>query len=118
MYCIQVDEASFLRTQASLSEDLASNITAEFNIDWSQVQYDDLSKPLYSGTAAMLKISADYRTGFIPVTIIAQANYWAASYTTNQWSDARQVYINASEAIVTSTHTPGWRLTVSFLTSL
>jgi len=74
----------------------------KFGIDWTRAQYDDLLKPLYSGIAAMLKIAAHHRSTDIPVTVSGQARYWATSYTINTWTNAIQVYIDASVTVSTS----------------
>lgn len=97
----QVDEASFRQTKRGLSAVLEDNIEDKFGIDWTQAQYSDLSKPLYSGIAAMLKIAAHYASTDIPVTIRGQANYWATSYTVNTWTNAIQVYVDASATVAT-----------------
>jgi len=97
-----VDERSFNETQRTLSATLNGSIKAEFDIDWTRAQYDDLSKPLYSGIAAMLKITAYYTSSSIPVTVSDQARYWATSYTVNTWTNATEVYTNASLAVATS----------------
>jgi len=85
-----------------LSVALKDSIEVEFDIDWTRAQYDDLSKPLYSGIAAMLKIAAHYTSSSIPVTVSDQARYWAASYTVNTWTNAIQVYTSASLAVASS----------------
>jgi len=76
----------------------------EFGIDWSKAQYDDLSKPLYSGIAARLKIAAYYRYSYsdIPQSVGDQASYWALSYTVNTWTNAIEVYTKASADVVDS----------------
>jgi len=97
-----VDEFNFNVTQRTLSATLNGSIKAEFDIDWTQAQYDNLSKPLYSGIAAMLKITTYYTILSIPVTVSDQARYWATSYTVNTWTNATEVYTNASLAVATS----------------
>jgi len=87
-----VDEASFRSTQASLSAALKYNILDKFGVDWTQTQYEDLSKPLHSGIAAMLKIAKHYGSTDIPQSVASQASYWASSYTINTWTDAIYVY--------------------------
>jgi len=87
-----VDEASFRSTQASLSAALKDNIRDKFGVDWTQTQYEDLSKPLHSGIAAMLKIAKHYGSTDIPQSVASQASYWASSYTINTWTDAIYVY--------------------------
>ena len=87
-----MDEASFRSTQASLSAALKDNIRDKFGVDWTQTQYEDLSKPLHSGIAAMLKIAKHYGSTDIPQSVASQASYWASSYTINTWTDAIYVY--------------------------
>jgi len=98
----QVDEASFRSTQASLSAALKDNIRDKFGVDWTQTQYEDLSKPLHSGIAAMLKIAKHYGSTDIPQSVASQASYWASSYTINTWTDAIYVYTKASDAVANS----------------
>jgi len=97
-----VDEASFRSTQASLSAALKYNILDKFGVDWTQTQYEDLSKPLHSGIAAMLKIAKHYGSTDIPQSVASQARYWASSYTVNTWTDAIYVYTKASDAVANS----------------
>jgi len=98
----QVDEASFRSTKANLPAALKDNIRDKFDIDWTQTQYEDLSKPLHSGIAAMLKIAKHYDSTDIPQSVASQATYWASSYTVNTWTDATYVYTKASNAIANS----------------
>jgi len=99
---LQVDETSFLSTQSALSVLMKDSIKRAFGVDWTQARYSDLRKPLYSGIAAMLKITAyhDARTWGIPQSIVNQANYWIAAYTVNTWINARQVYVTASRKLL------------------
>ena len=97
-----MDEASFTDTQASLTDSLSDDIRQKFDIDWSLMQYRDLSKPLYSAIAARLKIAKYYRRGNIPQSVADQARYWASSYTVNSWTNAVDVYTQASAAVDTS----------------
>ena len=97
-----MDEASFRSTQASLSAALKDNIRDKFGVDWTQTQYEDLSKPLHSGIAAMLKIAKHYGSTDIPQSVASQASYWASSYTINTWTDAIYVYTKASDAVANS----------------
>jgi len=98
-----VDEASFRTTQSGLFHQLEDRIWDELDINWSKVQYDDLSKPLYSGIAARLKIAAYYRNRLrgIPQSVADQASYWASSYTVNTWTNAIIVYVKANADVAT-----------------
>ena len=90
----------------SLSDALMNGILNEFGIDWKQTQYEDLQKPLYSGIAAMLKISTYYSQSYatIPQSVSGQARYWASSYTVNTWQNAIEVYTKASADVANSKH--------------
>jgi len=96
-----VDETSFTASKASLSEEL-DGIRDKFGIDWTQTQYRDLWKPLYSGIAARLKIADYYRHYDIPQTVAEQASYWARQYTTDPSTHTVDEYRKASEALATS----------------
>jgi len=99
---LQVDDSSFQATRASLSGKMEKGIRDKFSIDWKQTQYQDLSKPLYSGIAAMLKIAEYYRYSNIPQTVVDQARYWATSYTAESSANAVDKYTKDSDALVTS----------------
>jgi len=96
-----VDENSFGETKSTLSNDLAAKISAKFGVNWRQVEYDDLVKPLHSGIAARLKIDAYYksRTSSIPQSVSQQASFWASSYTVNTWTNAVSVFVDASAVV-------------------
>jgi len=100
----QVDEQSFSSTKSALTAALRDDIRGKFGIDWTQTQYQDLMKPLYSAIAAMLKITKYYRAGNrnIPQSVDDQASYWSSSYTVNTWSDAVNVYKRATAALANS----------------
>ena len=72
-----------------------------YGVDWTQTQYRDLWKPLYSGIAARLKISMYYRDNNIPQSVAEQADYWARRYTTKTQPDAAD-YVNANAGVDTS----------------
>ena len=94
-----MDEASFKDTQSSLDASLEDGIRQKLGVDWSQTQYQDFSMPLYSGIAARLKIAKYYRNRDIPQSVAEQARYWASSYTVNSWTNAVNVYTQASAAV-------------------
>ena len=78
----QVDEIGFKDTQDTRSHrrllDKYKKITVEFGINWPEVQWRDLRKPLYSGIAARLFLSNIPSP--IPLDIAGQGNYWADLY--------------------------------------
>ena len=61
---MQVDEITFEKlTLQESNPDIYQAILDEFGIDWSQVEYRDLWKPLYCGLAARLWIDIQVSTG-------------------------------------------------------
>ena len=81
----QVDEIGFQSTQDVNSHPALSikynKIKEAFGIDWRNVQWRDLRKPLYSGIAARLYISNILLN--IPCGIAEQATYWKTYYNRN-----------------------------------
>lgn len=92
----QVDETGFRDTQ-----DVASHpgltaryelIMQEFGIDWHEVEWTDLRKPLYSGLAARLKLLNTQEP--IPCDVSGQAAYWKRHYNTELGGGTEQKFIN------------------------
>ena len=83
----QVDEVGFRDTQDTTSHRRLAKkldkIHDSFAINWREVQWEDLRKPLYSGLAARLFLSNIPE--FIPVAsdIRAQGQYWKKHYNTD-----------------------------------
>lgn len=77
-----VDEALFLQTQDAASYPRLAHVFQEIDsalgIDWSNVQWGDLRKPLYSALAARIFLFAVSET--IPIAIQSQAEYWQENY--------------------------------------
>lgn len=94
MYNEQVDEAMFRRTQTEanqLSFQYAS-ILNKLGIDWSQVKWTDLRKPLYSALAAALFLTLEGGPQNVPASVSAQGNYWLQNYHQNQTNHTAQNY--------------------------
>ena len=92
----QVDEVGFRDTQ-----DVASHpglraryelIRQEFDINWPDVEWMDLRRPLYSGLAARLFLLNIPDP--IPCDVAGQAAYWKCHYNTIQGSGTEQKFIN------------------------
>ncbi|XP_071095868.1 uncharacterized protein [Haliotis cracherodii] len=78
----QVDESMFRATAtcpASIRH-VCNQIQIKFRIDWSQVQWRDLLKPLYSGLAASLYIQLRQDDDIIPGSVDAQSQIWKNIY--------------------------------------
>lgn len=94
MFNEQVDEAMFRRTQTEanqLSFQYAS-ILNKLGIDWSQVKWTDLRKPLYSALAAALFLTLEGGPQNVPASVSAQGNYWLQNYHQNQTNHTAQNY--------------------------
>ena len=65
---------------------LRAKIKASLNIDWLQVTWDDMRKPLYSAIAALLFIESA-ATEPIPVKLEYQAAFWKKYYRANGDTD-------------------------------
>lgn len=100
----QVDEIGFMDTQ-----DVASHpglrakyeqILREFGINWPDVEWMDLRKPLYSGIAARLKLSNIPAP--IPCDVAGQAAYWKRYYNTELGSGTEQKFIDDVMALGSS----------------
>ena len=82
----QVDQIGFNSTKDVSSHPALvkkhQKIKEEFNIDWSNVQWMDLRKPLYSGIAARLFLSNIVQAIPPASDIMGQAQYWKTYYNT------------------------------------
>ena len=82
----QVDKEGFDGTQDVSSHPQLSNKFAKimqyYNINWRDVTYDQLMKPIISGIAARLYYSNIAEP--IPTDVKAQATYWKKYYNTNK----------------------------------
>ena len=80
----QVDEIRFCDTQDIISHpgliEKFDKIQIFFGIDWRQVQWEDLRKPLYSGLAARLKLSNIEDEIPLSNNLEAQGHYWKNYY--------------------------------------
>ena len=90
---IQVDEIGYDETvkQKGLKQ-YWDQIKAKLGIDWTETEWKDLEKPLYSGLAARLylaRISAP-----IPSDLTSQAQYWKTYYNTSAGKGTVQKFIN------------------------
>ena len=92
----QVDRVGFQSTQDTKShpglKQKHEKIKQNLDIDWGQVQWSDLRKPLYSGLAArlyLLKIPAP-----IPSSLKDQAEYWKRYYNTRSGAGTAQKFID------------------------
>ena len=90
---IQVDEIGYDETvkQKGLKQ-YWDQIKAKLGIDWTETEWKDLEKPLYSGPAARLylaRISAP-----IPSDLPSQAQYWKTYYNTSAGKGTVQKFIN------------------------
>ena len=98
----QVDKKAFEGTKDVKSHpDLVAKheeIKRRFGIDWSEVQWSDLRKPVYSALAARLVL---YNiTDAIPVELDGQAKYWNERYRTNPVKGAEQRFVDDVLALV------------------
>ena len=92
----QVDQIGFESTQDTKShpglKQKHEKIKQSLDIDWGQVEWSDLRKPLYSGLAArlyLLKIPAP-----IPSSLKDQAEYWKHYYNTGSGAGTAQKFID------------------------
>lgn len=67
------DHATLLRKHAAIKD--------KFGIDWMEVRYEELTKPLYSALAARLLLSN--KTAPIPEKLEEQANYYKTHHNSN-----------------------------------
>lgn len=71
-------------------------IKKRFGIDWAQVQWSEMKKPLYSGLAARLVL---YNiSDAIPVELDGQARFWKNQYTST--AGAEQKFVDDVLALV------------------
>ena len=90
---IQVDEIGYRETviQQGLKK-YWDQIKAKLRIDWTETEWEDLEKPLYSGLAARLflaRLSAP-----IPSDLPSQAQYWKTYYNTSAGKGSVQKFID------------------------
>ena len=79
----QVDEANFQATRASEGGTLdqpISFISLRLGIDWLDITWEDLRRPLYSGLAALLELILTGES--IPNDVAGQATFWLNHYHT------------------------------------
>lgn len=97
----QVDEIGFRDTQNIASHPGLSakyeQIMREFGINWPDVEWMDLRKPLYSGIAARLKLLNILAP--IPCDIAGQAAYWKRYYNTVLGRGTEQKFIDDVRAL-------------------
>ena len=95
--CIQVDQDVFESTQKLTSHpamrEIHSRVECRFGIRWLEVEWRQLTKPLYSGLGATLKLLMVYPP--IPADLNAQARYWKRHYDTG--NGTAQDFIDAVE---------------------
>ena len=94
----QVDDIGFRATQDVSShpalEGKHRRIREVFGIDWSNVQWMDLRKPLYSGLAARLFLSNINQEIPLASDISGQAQYWKTYYNTKTGAGTVQKFID------------------------
>ena len=71
-------------------------IKDKFGIDWSKVEWKDLTKPLHSALAARLFLSN--KPSIIPHGIKDQASYWKEHYNTPAGNGTTQQFIKLVES--------------------
>ena len=101
----QVDEVGFRATQDTTSH---PGLTARFDeiqeklgIDWRQVRWEDLRKPLYSGLAARLFLTNIPTPIPIASDVRAQGEYWKNNYNKGGAGTADK-FVDDVEALVKS----------------
>ena len=94
----QVDKAGFLDTQDVRSHPGLVRkhglIQDRYGIDWPNVKYEDLRKPLYSGIAARTFTSNNPNP--IPEDRRAQGQYWADCYNTKAGAGSPPQFIHCT----------------------
>lgn len=73
-------------------------IKKRFGIDWSQVQWSELRKPILSGLAARLVLYTV--SDPIPVEVEGQAKYWKTHYTSSAADGAEGKFVDDVLALV------------------
>ncbi|XP_071097398.1 collagen alpha-6(VI) chain-like [Haliotis cracherodii] len=76
----QVDETMFNETKTKLGKSFYATVTNKLGIDWSNVTWSDLRKPLYSGLAAAMYLLGKGAPWLIPSAIDEQEQYWKSHY--------------------------------------
>lgn len=94
----QVDLIAFQATKDVSSHpalvEKHKKIKKAFNIDWSNVQWMDLRKPLYSGIAARLFLSNIKKKIPLASDIMEQGKYWKKYYNTEAGKGTAQKFVN------------------------
>ena len=67
-------------------------IKAKLSIDWTETNWQDLEKPLYSGLAARLFLAR--LSSPIPNDMASQAQYWKTHYNTVAGSGTVEKFID------------------------
>lgn len=100
----QVDEVGFNDTQdVSSHQGLATKfdkIQEHFGINWRQVQWEDLRKPLYSGLAARLFLSNVPDRLPSASNIQAQGEYWKEHYNTRDGEGTVEKFVEDVMALL------------------
>ena len=79
----QIDESLFIRTKTKITIELHQQVGAKFRILWTNVNWNDLRKPLYSALAANMYISL-INDPVPPVyDINMQAEFWKTNFDTS-----------------------------------
>lgn len=75
--CLQITEVEFLATKTDQSlQEYWDNMANRILIDWKNVSYNDLRKPLYSAIAYQLSAILKASGGNIPNLLGDQAALW------------------------------------------
>ena len=93
----KVDEADFDDTKNSPG--LFRDIKENFDIDWEDVEWMDLVKPLYSGLACRILIHQ--RAPTVPRSTESQGMLWAEEYQTvsEDHEAKKQEFVDATETL-------------------
>lgn len=94
----QMDRLAFADTLDTSSHPALVNkfaaIEESFGIDWRQVVWEDLLRPLYSGLAARLFLSNIAATIPLAGNTEEQAAYWKTHYNTEQGAGTQERFID------------------------
>lgn len=97
----QVDKIGFNDTQDVKSHPKLKNkfkkIKERFGINWENVKWKDLRKPLYSAIAARLLLSN--KEGEIPDTLEGRAKYWKYKYNTEEGRGKVEDYLDNNREV-------------------
>ena len=100
----QVDEVGFRDTQDTTSHPGLNvkfdKIQRKFGINWREVKWEDLRKPLYSGLAARLFLSNVLEGIPIASDIRAQGQYWKEHYNTDDGEGTVDKFVEDIEALL------------------